>query len=69
MGIIFQSDIDRNSICKEEPKRLCTTFCRKFMKRKCAGMKYIQTQDGLWTNQEKYPFPLYKEEHEKNESA
>lgn len=62
MGMIFQSSIDKHGMCKEDSEKICATYCRKFQRGECIGMRYIQTQDGLWTDQRKYPFPLYKEE-------
>lgn len=61
MGIIFQSDIERDGMCKEDPAQECTAFCSKFIKRECPGMRYIRTNPKLWTDQKKYPFSLYAE--------
>lgn len=68
MRIIFQSDIERDGMCKEEPNRECTAFCRKFIKRECPGMRYIRTNPNLWTDQKRYPFPLYAELTNKDDS-
>lgn len=59
--IIWQSDIEREGMCKEEPTRECNSFCRKFIRRECPGMRYIRTGADLWTDQNRYPFPLYAE--------
>lgn len=64
-GIIFDSQIKRSGMCKEEKENQCTSFCRKFLRSECAGMRYIRTADDRWIDQEEYPFPMYKEENKK----
>ena len=61
MGTIFQSDIDRHGMCKEDSTRECTSFCSKFMKQECPGMRYIRIGSDLWTDQRRHPFSLYAE--------
>jgi len=46
-------------MCKDEPDRECTSFCRKFLRSECPGMRYIKWDSTLWTDQERTPYALY----------
>jgi len=59
--VIWQSEIEREGMCKENPNNECNSFCRKFMRQECPGMRYIRTDANSWTDQKRYPFPLYAE--------
>jgi len=61
LGVIFQSDIDREGMCKKDPKKQCSTICREFLSRECPGVRYMRDLNNLWIDQEKYPFSLYAE--------
>ena len=57
--ILFPRDIKREGMCKDEPDRECTSFCHKFLRNECPGMRYIKWDSTLWTDQEKTPYDLY----------
>lgn len=56
MNIIWRSDIERHGMCKNDPERECTIFCRSFITAKCNGMRILKVEEGFYRDQKRFPF-------------